>query len=211
MTTRRTGQIVSSFFREPDATDPDRTLHTLSARKKRTTVCRFSASHRLLCNSCPAFVQTSSKFAPGMVVGPSSVIGGTQYIIELTYWHTGGRWWLYFNGTAASDAIGYYPDTIYKGGCLAGNASEIDFGGEVVGTTSFPPMGSGRFAKEGWQKAAYQRTIGYYNPLGGAMVQANLTASQGWPSCPSCYTALVVKYGEPWDETLWYGGSGGSC
>jgi hypothetical protein len=158
--------------------------------------------------TCPAFVQTSSTFAPGMVVGPSSVISGAQYVIELTYWHTGGRWWLYFNGTAGSNAIGYYPDTIYKGGALAGNASEIDYGGEVVGTTTFPPMGSGRFAREGWQKAAFQRTIGYYQPLGGAMVNASLTPSQAWPSC---YTAVVVMYGAPWYETLWYGGPGGTC
>jgi hypothetical protein len=155
--------------------------------------------------TCPAFVQTSSTFAPGMALGPTSVIGGAQCNIELTYQHTGGRWWLYVNGTARSNAIGYYPDTIYKGGALAGSASEINYGGEVVGTASFPPMGSGRFANEGWQKAAYQRTIGYYQPQGGAMANASLTAVQSWPRC---YTALVVMDG-PWLETLWYGGPGG--
>jgi Neprosin len=157
--------------------------------------------------TCGAFVQTSSSFAPGMALTSVSVVGGPQYIMELTYWHTGGRWWLYYNGTSGSNAIGYYPDTIYRGGALAGNATEIDFGGETVGTTSFPPMGSGHFAVEGWQKAAYQRTIGYYAPLGGAMVNANLTAVQ---ASPSCYTAKVVMYGSPWFETLWYGGPGGS-
>jgi hypothetical protein len=128
--------------------------------------------------------------------------------MELAYWHTGGRWWLYYNGTSGSNAIGYYPDSIYKGGCLAGNASEIDYGGETVGTTTFPHMGSGHFAKEGWQKAAYQRTIGYYKPVGGAMVNASLTPSQGWPKC---YTAKVEMFGSPWFETLWYGGPGGNC
>ena len=34
--------------------------------------------------------------------------------MELTYWHTGGRWWLYYNGTSGSNAIGHYPDSIYK-------------------------------------------------------------------------------------------------
>lgn len=158
--------------------------------------------------TCPAFVQISSSFAPGMIVSPMSVVGGPQYSMELAYWHTGGRWWLYFNGTAGSNAIGYYPDTLYKGGALTANATEIDYGGEVVGTTSFPPMGSGHFASEGWQKAAYQRTIGYWTPQGGAMNNASLTASQGWPSC---YTAQVVKYAAPWFETLWYGGPGGNC
>jgi len=158
--------------------------------------------------TCPAFVQVSSSFAPGMALNAVSVVGGAQYIIELTYWHTGGRWWFYYNGTSGSNAIGYYPDSLYKGGALAGNASEIDYGGETVGTTSFPPMGSGHFAKEGWQKAAYQRTIGYYKPAGGAMVNAGLTPSQSWPAC---YTAKVTMYASPWFETLWFGGPGGNC
>lgn len=158
--------------------------------------------------TCGAFVQLpGAPIAPGMPLGAMSVIGGPQYVMELTYWHTGGRWWLYYNGTSGSNAIGYYPDTLYSGGALAGNASEIDYGGETVGTTSFPPMGSGQFANQGWQRAAYQRTIGYYPPLGGAMINANLTPSQAWPSC---YTAQVNMYASPWFETLWYGGPGGS-
>jgi hypothetical protein len=158
--------------------------------------------------TCAAFVQVGSSFAPGMALGPISVSGGAQYVIELAYWHTGGRWWLYFNGTAGSNAIGYYPDTLYRGGALAGNSTEIDYGGETVGTTTFPPMGSGAFANQGWTKAAFQRTIGYYPPLGGAMVNASLTPSQAWPNC---YTAQVAFYASPWFETLWFGGPGGNC
>ncbi len=158
--------------------------------------------------TCSAFVQVGSSFAPGMVLSPWSVSGGSQYIIELAYWLTGGRWWLYYNGTSGSNVIGYYPVTLFKGGALASHATEIDYGGEVVGTTSFPPMGSGAFAKAGWQKAAYQRTIGYWPPLGGAMVNANLTPSASWPSC---YTAMVQMLGSPWFETLWFGGPGGNC
>ena len=158
--------------------------------------------------TCSAFVQTSSSFAPGMAVGPPSAYGGAQYVIELAYWHTNGRWYLYYNGTAGTNVIGYYPDSIYKGGALASHATEIDYGGEVVGTTSFPGMGSGHFASEGWTKAAYQRTIGYWTPAGGAMVNANLTPSASWPSC---YTAQVIMYASPWFETLWFGGPGGNC
>jgi hypothetical protein len=158
--------------------------------------------------TCSAFVQIGSSFAPGMVLSRTSVIGGPQYIIELSFWHANGRWWLYYNGQQGKDAIGYYPDTLFNGGALASYATEIDYGGEVVGTTSFPPMGSGQFAKEGWQKAAYQRTIGYWTPLGGTMINASLTASQSWPSC---YTAEVKLYGSPWFETLWFGGPGGNC
>jgi hypothetical protein len=155
-----------------------------------------------------AFVQTSSSFAPGMVVGPVSVSGGSQYSMELSYWLAGGRWWLYYNGTQGSNAIGYYPVTLYGSGALATQASEIDYGGETTGTTSFPAMGSGAFANAGWQRAAYQRTIGYWPPQGGAMINASLTPSQGWPAC---YTAEVVLYAAPWSETLWFGGPGGAC
>jgi len=158
--------------------------------------------------SCSAFVQTSSTFAPAMAVGPISVNGGAQYSMELAYWLTGGRWWLYYNGTAGSNAIGYYPVTLYGTGPLASKATEIDFGGETVGTTSFPAMGSGAFANQGWQHAAYQRAIGYWPPPGGAMVNASLTPSQGWPNC---YTAQTTMYAAPWSETLWYGGPGGNC
>jgi Neprosin/Neprosin activation peptide len=158
--------------------------------------------------TCQAFIQTSSSFAPGMTVGPISVSGGPQYRIELAYWLTGGRWWLYYNGTQGSNAIGYYPVTLYQGGALATHATEIDYGGETVGTTSFPPMGSGAFANQGWQRAAYQRTIGYWPPPGGTMINASLTPSQAWPNC---YTAEVVLYGDPWYETVWFGGPGGSC
>jgi len=158
--------------------------------------------------TCNAFVQTGTAYTPGMALAPTSVSSGAQYAIELAYWHTGGRWWLYVNGTAGANAIGYYPDTQYKGGALASNATEIDYGGEVVGTTSFPPMGSGAFANAGWQKAAFQRTIGYWPPLGGAMLNASLTPVQQWPGC---YTAQVALYGSPWFETLWFGGPGGNC
>ena len=158
--------------------------------------------------TCSAFVQTSSSFAPGMVVGPMSTTSGAQTSMELAYWLTGGRWWLYYNGTLGSNAIGYYPVTLFTGGALASQASEIDYGGETVGTTSFPSMGSGAFANQGWQQAAFQRTIGYWPPLGGARINARLNPVQAWPEC---YTAEVDLYGAPWNETLWFGGPGGQC
>lgn len=158
--------------------------------------------------TCGAFVQLGSSYAPGMALGPVSTSGGAQYEIELAYWHANGKWFLYMNGTAGSNCIGYYNDSQYKGGALSKNAVEIDYGGEVVGTTSFPPMGSGAFASTGWQKAAYQRNIGYWQPLGGTMINASLTPSQLWPNC---YTAQVDLYASPWFETLWFGGPGGNC
>ena len=158
--------------------------------------------------TCSAFVQTSGSFAPGMALGPGSVSGGAQYIMELTYWHTGGRWWLYYNGTSGSNAIGYYPDTLYKGGALAGACHRDRLRRRNGGHHQLSAHGQRRTLQTGWQKAAYQRTIGYYPPAGGAMVNASLTPSQSWPNC---YTAQVTLYASPWFETLWFGGPGGNC
>ncbi len=156
---------------------------------------------------CSAFVQTNHAVTIGGSLSPSSVYGGAQYEIQLSFYLSGGNWWLYWGGGAASNALGYYPASLYKGGAMASHASEIDYGGETVGTTSFPGMGSGHFAKEGYGKAAYQRNITYF-PTTGGQVNASLTPSQSWPGC---YTAQVVLYAAPWLETLYYGGPGGNC
>ena len=92
----------------------------------------------------------------------------------------------------------------YNGGAMASHASEIDYGGEVVGTTSFPGMGSGHFANQGWTKACYQKNITYF-PTTGGQVNASLTPSQAWPSC---YTSQVTLYASPWFESAFYGGPG---
>jgi hypothetical protein len=61
---------------------------------------------------------------------------------------------------------------------MASRASEIDYGGEVVGTTSWPPMGGGAYAAAGWQHAAYQRQIHYF-PTGGVGERAVLHGTRG--------------------------------
>jgi hypothetical protein len=155
---------------------------------------------------CSAFVQTNNSWPIGGAVGPISSMNGQQFEIEVAFFLNQGRWWLYVGGTAASNAIGYYPTSIYNNGAMASKASAIDYGGETVGTTSWPPMGSGAFANEGFQKAAFQRDIYYFSTTGSANF-ANLTPSQ--PS-PRCYTGTVTFLNSPWNETLFYGGPGGT-
>jgi Neprosin/Pentapeptide repeats (8 copies) len=158
---------------------------------------------------CTAFVQTNGAWAIGGALSPWSTRGGQQYEMEFAFYLSQGRWWLYVGGEAGSNAIGYYPVSVYKGGALASQASSIDYGGETVGTTSWPQMGSGAFANAGWQQAAYQRDIRYYPTAGGGSRNASLTAAA---ASPGCYTAAVTLYGAPWNETLYFGGPGGtSC
>jgi len=105
------------------------------------------------------FVQISPYIAPGMILSPSSVTSGQQYAFELTVLHDGERWWIYYN----REAMGFYPDNLFNDGQLTKNATYVTFGGESSATEfDFSPMGSGRYAVEGWQLAAYQRMIGYF-------------------------------------------------
>ena len=157
--------------------------------------------------SCPAFVQTNGSWAIGGAIAPPwSVAGGQQREIEVSFFLTQGRWWLYVGGGAAANAIGYYPVSLYGNGAMATQASEIDYGGETVGTTSFPPMGGGVFANQGQGHAAYHRDIRFFPAAGGNNV-ASLTAAA---ASPACYTAAVSKLNAPWNETLFFGGPGGT-
>jgi neprosin-like protein len=157
-------------------------------------------------HDCSAFVQTNPNWAIGGTLAPVSVNGGAQYEIEMAYYLYQGNWWLYLGGTTASQAVGYYPASLFGAGPLASHATEIDYGGEVVDRTAWPPMGSGAFANAGWQHAAYQRDIYYYQSSGGARY-ASLTASQ---SSANCFTIIVNSAAAPWNEFFFFGGPGGT-
>jgi hypothetical protein len=156
---------------------------------------------------CSNFVQTNKSWAIGGAVGPVSTYGGAQWELEIAVYLYERNWWIYVHGGAASDTIGYYPASQYGSGDMATHGTLIDYGGEVVGTTSFPGMGSSHFANQGWTKACYQREVQVYPQTGGAQ-NASLSPVQQWPNC---YTAQVNLYNPSWSETLWYGGPGGNC
>ena len=152
-----------------------------------------------------AFVQTSNKWAVGGALSSFSTPDGEQQEIELAYHFAEGRWWLYVGGEGSDNALGYYPASQYETGPLAsGQATEIDYGGEVVGSGSWPPMGSGSFADTGYRHAAYQRDIRYYTSNGSVI--ADLI---GAASVPQWYSEVVSRQPPPWNETLFFGGPGG--
>jgi hypothetical protein len=152
------------------------------------------------------FVQYSATHPVGIAIDAISTTNGTQSEIELTFMLSEGNWWLYVNGTDAEHAVGYYPVSLYQNGPMTSNATEIDYGGETVGLTTYPWMGSGAFSKEGYKKAAYQRNI-YYFPPSGSTQDANLTESQDWPGS---YT-ITVAHSNDWGEYFFFGGPGGSA
>ncbi len=69
-------------------------------------------------------------------------------------------------------------------------------------------MGSGQFANQGWQQAAYQRTI-FYIDTSQKGQWASLTTAE--PS-PSCYTLdfTSAAWGGSWGAYFYFGGPGGS-
>jgi hypothetical protein len=154
----------------------------------------------------PAFVQTNRNWTLGGTLGPLSVPGGTQYELSYAAYLSGGHWWIYLGGTAGSNAIGYYPASQYGSGPLATNALDIDYGGEVVDVTAWPPMGSGAFAAAWWQHAAYQRDVDCYPTTGGAR-PASLTPAQ---ASANCFTVSVGSAAAPWNEYFFFGGPGGT-
>jgi hypothetical protein len=157
---------------------------------------------------CGAFVQTNSSLHIGGGWTHYSTIGGAQYEAWLGFVLYNHNWWVLFNNTA----IGYYPGSKWGNVNLANHAQEIDYGGETVGNstnTAWPQMGSGRFASEGWTKAAYQRLIYYFSDNGGAHAYyASLTKSQ--PS-PRCYTINNFTGDRTWHTYFFFGGPGGSA
>jgi Neprosin/Neprosin activation peptide len=157
-------------------------------------------------NDAGDFVQHSSDCPVGIALEQTSISGGAQAELELSFLLSDGNWWLFVNGNDAAHAVGYYPVALYQNGPMTTGAQEIDYGGETVGTGSYPPMGSGAFAVQGYQKAAYHRNISYFPP-GGGVQNTTLDASQDWPDS---YT-IAVQQSDDWGEYFFFGGPGSAA
>ncbi len=154
--------------------------------------------------TCKAFVQTNNSIHIGAGWSQYSTIGGAQKEVQLGYVLYNGNWWLRYGSTY----VGYYPGSLWGNANLSRFAQEIDYGGETVGTTSWPQMGSGRFASQGYPYAAFQRLIYYYATNGGTRAYyAALTKQQ--PS-PHCYTINAFTGNATWHTYFFFGGPGGT-
>jgi len=163
---------------------------------------------------CTGFVQTNHNWFLGGTWTEYSSTGGTQWGFELQWKLFSGNWWLFLKGPGDYEAVGYYPASIYNGGQLSKSATAIKYGGETARKTgnSWPQMGSGEFASQGWQHAAYQNTI-FYIPRDendGVGVWADLTGVV--ESLSTCYSINVVPAasGGNWGSYFFYGGPGGN-
>jgi hypothetical protein len=160
---------------------------------------------------CAGFVQINSHWYLGGPWTHYSSRSESQWGFEMQWKLYRGNWWLFLKGPGSYEAVGYYPTSQYNGGQLSISADSIDYGGEVTGTASWPEMGSGQFADQGWQQAAFQNTI-FSIPRDeddGVGVWANLTAVQ---NSPKCYTIDLVSAadGGDWGTYFFFGGPGGT-
>jgi hypothetical protein len=154
---------------------------------------------------CQGFVQVDNSWVLGGSLSSVSTTGGTQYEINMQWQRdsTTGNWWLFLQGHGSRTAVGYYPQALYGAGPMASNATTIEFGGEVYGQPTSGQMGSGAFAADGWQKAAYQRQ-NWYIDTGGTSTSTSLT---GIESDPTCYTEQIgTNGGNDWIVYFFFGG-----
>ncbi|MGB7257583.1 MAG: neprosin family prolyl endopeptidase, partial [Pseudolabrys sp.] len=158
--------------------------------------------------TCAAFVQTNNTVHLGAGFTHYSVKGHTIYQVVLSYWLHGGKWWLKFNNTW----VGYYPATQYGAGGLRKWAQEIDYGGETVGTTIWPPMGSGSPPAQGPLYAAEHKKIIFYTTNRGTIPAGhNATLTPDQPS-PRCYKIDVHNNSATTSKSYFLvGGRGGSA
>ncbi len=163
---------------------------------------------------CAGFVQVSNSWYLGGTWSDYSSDGGTQWGFELQWKLYSGNWWLLLKGPGDYEAVGYYPTSIYNGGQLSKLATLIEYGGETTRKTgdSWPQMGSGASANQGWQHAAFQNTI-FYIPRdenGGVGVWSELTGmAEGLATCYSI-NVIPAASGGSWGSNFFYGGPGSS-
>jgi hypothetical protein len=166
------------------------------------------------------WIQYSSVVSPGMsITNWESSENGNQYSLPIEVRIHQGNWWV----AVAGQWAGYYPTC--SGGdsppCASGRlfstngirntASRMDWYGEVYDSTApaatSTDMGSGDFAADWWQHAAYFRNLTYfwapttYWWWNSGSVRATDSA---------CYSRTGPHYSNeaPWRNWFFYGGPG---
>ena len=166
------------------------------------------------------WIQYSPHVSPGMTIGAwTSQENGLQYSLDVEVRIHEGNWWVW----AAGEWAGYYPQC--RGGdappCDDGNlfstnglreiASRLDWYGEVYDSSApaatSTDMGSGDFAEDWWEHAAYFRNVTFFwEP-----------ATYWWwdsgsisPTDPACYNVDGPYHNSDpaWRNWFFYGGPG---
>jgi hypothetical protein len=171
----------------------------------------YSFSHRIgSCYNltCSGFVQTDNTVVLGGKFTSYSTTDGQQLDLQLMWYKDGadGHWWL----RCGTTWVGYYPRTRFDSAGLADHADRVDFGGEIIDASGYnvhtqTDMGSGAYADQGWQKAAYQRNIRYLDTSSAYQDAPGLTASN---TDPWCYNIQLSNGAGAWGTYFYFGGTG---
>ncbi|HEY7387279.1 MAG TPA: neprosin family prolyl endopeptidase [Bryobacteraceae bacterium] len=159
----------------------------------------------------PGFVQVNSNVQIGGARDATVQSGVAPEEMEITvYLIAGEGWWLYLDGLDSNAAVGYYPISLFGSGQMATSADQIEYGGETV--SGDPPsgdwgaMGSGAWANDGWQAAAYHRAVWYWDTTGAS----NWASLNEFTPASPCYTfnGGFDSTGS-WGTYFFFGGPGG--
>ncbi|XP_020097986.1 uncharacterized protein LOC109716818 isoform X3 [Ananas comosus] len=155
---------------------------------------------------CAGFVQTNNKIAIGAAISPTSIYNGRQFDISLLVWKDPkhGHWWLEFGSGLL---VGYWPSFLFSH--LAQHANMVQFGGEIVnsgtaGSHTSTEMGSGHFAHDGFNRAAYFRNLQIVDWDNSLIPISNLRLLADHPNC---YDIQGGSNGA-WGNYFYYGGPG---
>lgn len=157
---------------------------------------------------CKAFVVLSNKVPIGQAL-PASMVSQTndeqkEITLEWTLHSETGSWWLWYEDSQVKDWAGYYPKEIFNSGAITKAADSLQIGGEDTGEPQALQIGSGEFASQGYQKAAYQRDV-RYRPVGEhGFVSPELSSSV---VTEPCYTLDIFNSSkEDWYSYVYFGG-----
>jgi len=160
--------------------------------------------------SCNAFVQVNNSvyIGGGFTNISQHPHPSTAWEFKLRWQKDGpeGHWWLKYGDTW----VGYYPRTKFDSNGLRSQASEVDFGGEIIdrqtgGVHTSTDMGSGHFPGDGFGFAAYQRQIRYITPGNVWGTYPSLTDTR---SDKDCYDIKVNSSSGGWERYFYFGGPG---
>jgi len=161
--------------------------------------------------SCGGFVQTNSTIAIGSTFAGYSTTGGTQREVKLFWFKDGtaGHWWLRVGTTW----VGYYPRTKFDANGIIDKGDRVTFGGEIInsqpsGRHTTTDMGSGAFAEQGWQRAAYQRQIQYVDTGNVYRSPASLGAITTDSFCYNSSAVANDTTAGGWGRYFYFGGTG---
>ncbi|KAI4338991.1 hypothetical protein MLD38_023984 [Melastoma candidum] len=152
---------------------------------------------------CDGYVQVDNVFYPGMVLQPTSIYGGNQYIIRLDVVQDRDThlWWLMVGNNRP---VGYWPKEFLPG--LQGGATVLAWGGlaRAGGDGICPPLGNGHFP-DASNQAMYIRSLQFIDNLNNIrstseMILESIVDKSG------CYGLNLVP-----DSAIVYLGGPGGC